>query len=51
MCGSALRFRQGDYDDGLRPKTGHSPEFSSILLGRPKAFRTSDGKAAAMSWF
>src|ERR1700730_3107510 len=47
MCGSALRFRRLSFQLGLRPKKlGVAQSISNVLPGRPKAFRTSGGKAA-----
>src|SRR6267143_1977926 len=48
MCGKAMPFRQCRYSWGALPQTGAQPQRSAktSLPGRPKAFRTSSGKAA-----
>ncbi len=47
---SAVRFRpKGRCYSGFALAIGHSPSRKLIILGRPKAFRTSDGIAMTSS--
>jgi len=40
-----------DRNRGCAPKTGRSPRAAAKFVGRPEAFRTSDGRAARLNYF